>query len=197
MIVIRKRPFRSTGRGANDAPSVVTPAETKDLPSTAADDGAAADSAAVSGVSRTLAEKLEHLFQTVHPERDGPYSNDYVAREIEAKTGISMTGQFIWFLRNGKRNNPTVERLEALAQFFGVGLAYFDDDEYAARVDADLRLLSTMREAGATRMLTRAADLARLSDSSRDAIVTMIEQALRFEGLDPSTGAEVTDSNPS
>lgn len=144
--------------------------------------------------SRTLAEKLEHLFQTVHPVGRGPYSNDYVAKKITEQTGVPISGQFIFYLRKGQRENVTLDRLAGIAQFFGVSLAYFDDDEYAARVDADLQLLTTLREAGVSRMLMRAADLARLSESSREAIVTMIAKALEFEGLDPSTSAEHTRS---
>jgi len=135
----------------------------------------------------TLAQKLDHLFQTVHEPGRGPYSNDHVAREISEKFGVKITGQYLFYLRNGQRDNISVDKLRAIARFFGIGLHYFDDDEYAARVDADLQLLASLREAGASPMLMRAADLARLSESSREAIVTMISKALQFEGLDPST----------
>lgn len=134
--------------------------------------------------SGTIAQKLDHLFRTVHPAGSVPYSNDHVSKAMAASGGPKISGQYIWYLRTGQRTNPTVDILEALAQFFGVSLAYFFNDEYVAKVDADLHLLGRLRDAGVTQILTRASDLARLSETSRQAIIAMIEHALRLEGLE-------------
>jgi transcriptional regulator with XRE-family HTH domain len=41
--------------------------------------------------SRSLAERLEHLFQIVHPRRRGPYSNAEVAEAIEKAGGPKIS----------------------------------------------------------------------------------------------------------
>jgi transcriptional regulator with XRE-family HTH domain len=129
---------------------------------------------------RTLADKINHLFQTVHPASRGPYSNDEVATGIRDRGGPSISATYIWLLRKGERDNPTLKHLEALAAFFGIPAAYFFDDEATARIDAELGMLSAMRDAGVRTLAMR---MAGLSPRSLQPIADVIERVRELEGL--------------
>jgi transcriptional regulator with XRE-family HTH domain len=124
---------------------------------------------------RTLAEKLDHLFVTVHPP-----GRQYSYREVAAAVpGISA--QYVQQLRTGQRDNPTIQSLEALARFFGVSVAYFADDATSERVDAVLDLAVSLHDNGVRRIALRSADL---SPGGIRAIAGMIEHLRSAEGLD-------------
>jgi transcriptional regulator with XRE-family HTH domain len=129
---------------------------------------------------RTLAQKLDHLFRTVHPATHGEYSFEEVAGAIRARGGPTISATYLWQLRRGLRDNPTKKHLEALAQFFGVSPAYFFDDEAAARIDAELALLVALRDGSVRRIALRAAGL---SPESLGAITEMVERVRQLEGL--------------
>ncbi|MCG0283813.1 helix-turn-helix domain-containing protein [Streptomyces sp. PSAA01] len=96
-----------------------------------------------------LAERLNRLFETVHPRGRGPFSNEEVARGIRAQGG-DISKQYIAYLRKGDRVNPRVQHLEALAQFFGVPVSYFLDREAAEQTNKRLMELAAWRDAGLT-----------------------------------------------
>jgi transcriptional regulator with XRE-family HTH domain len=124
---------------------------------------------------RSLAHKLEHLFQTVHPRGRGPYSNNEVAAAIG-----DVSGTYIWQLRKGLRTNPTKRHIEALAQFFKVDPAYFFDDVEADRIDERLALLATLRDAGVSNVAAR---LVGLSPGSLEVVSSVLAQLRELEGL--------------
>jgi transcriptional regulator with XRE-family HTH domain len=128
---------------------------------------------------RSLAEKLDHLFETVHPAR-GEYTHQQVADAIEAAGGPTISATYLWQLRNGKRDNPTMRHLEALSGFFGVPPTYFFDDDAAERVDAELELLVSLRDASVRQLALRASGL---SADSLGALVDMVERVRKLEGL--------------
>jgi transcriptional regulator with XRE-family HTH domain len=134
---------------------------------------------------RTLADKLNHLFATVHPASRGPYSNDEVAAAIQERGGPTISGTYLWLLRKGQRDNPTLKHLEALASFFGVPPAYFLDDEATAKVDAELDLLNAMRDLGVHIVALR---LAGLSAKSLQSIAEVVERVRELEGLPRDKG---------
>jgi transcriptional regulator with XRE-family HTH domain len=135
----------------------------------------------MAGISaRTLSEKLNHLFETVHPAGRGPYSNEEVATSIRERGGPTISGTYIWLLRKGGRDNPTMKHIEALAGFFGVPPAYFFDDETAAKVEAELDLLQAMKDSGVQKVALRAAGL---SPKSLDSIAEVIDRVRELEGL--------------
>lgn len=127
-----------------------------------------------------LAEKLNHLFKTVHPASAGPYSNEEVAAAIRDRGGPTISATYIWLLRKGQRDNPTLKHLEALASFFGVPPAYFFDDDTTTAVNAELELLTAMKDLGVQRVALRVAGL---SPKSLDSIVEMIGRVRELEGL--------------
>lgn len=107
---------------------------------------------------RTIAEKLNHLFETVHPAGRGPYTNREVANAVSANGGPKISATYVWQLRRGERTNPTVDHLRALAGFFGVPASYFLDDD-TERIDAELDLLVALRDAGVRHIALRASGL--------------------------------------
>jgi transcriptional regulator with XRE-family HTH domain len=134
---------------------------------------------------RTLAQRLDHLFRTVHPRHRGPYSYAEVAKAMEERGGPTISATYIWQLRTGLRDNPTKRHLEALADFFGVSPAYFFDDAEAARVDARLLLLTMLRHTGARQIAAR---LPGLSANSIEVLAEMVAHLRQLEGL-PDTAA--------
>ena len=130
--------------------------------------------------SPTLAEKLNHLFETVHPPSRPEFSSEDVAESIRARGGPTISATYIWQLRKGIRDNPTKKHLEALADFFGVTPAYFFDEEAAERIEAELELLTALRDAPVRKVALRASGL---SPQSLRAIAEMIERVRELEGL--------------
>src|SRR4051794_22897931 len=86
------------------------------------------------GATRTLAEKLNHLFATVHPPGRGEFMLDEVAEAISQQGETSITAAYLSQMRRGQRTNPSKNVLEALARFFGVSPAYFFDDELTGKI---------------------------------------------------------------
>ena len=126
----------------------------------------------------SIAGKLDRLFQQVRPRGQGEYSYMAVAEAIRADQGIQISHTYIWQLRTGRRDNPTVQHLRGLATFFGVPVAYFLDDDEARKIDGQLALLSTLRDAQVTEIALRAADV---SPSSRDAIRELVRKVWELE----------------
>ena len=139
---------------------------------------------------RTLAEKVDRLFQQVHPRGRGEYSYEEVAEGIRQRGGPTISATYLWLLRKGQRDNPTKKHLEALADFFGVPPAYFFDDAAAARVDAQLELLVALRDAPVRQIALRAHGL---SPESLLAIAQMIEHVRQLEGLPAGPAADGPD----
>jgi transcriptional regulator with XRE-family HTH domain len=131
-------------------------------------------------IQRTLAEKVDHLFRTVHPGDRDEYSFEEVASAIHARGGPTVSATYLWQLRKGLRDNPTKKHLEALADYFGVSPAYFFDDEAAARIEAELNLLVALRDGPVRQIALRASGL---STESLTKIAEMVEWVRELERL--------------
>jgi ESX-1-secreted protein regulator len=136
---------------------------------------------------RTLADKLNYLFETVHPGQHEPYSARHVAAAITAEaaargdTKYEITHSYVSLLRNGERDNPTMKHLEALANFFSVPVSYFfADDETAKRIEDQVELLTAMSDAGVREVAFRASGL---SLESLATITEVMRQVRKLEGL--------------
>jgi transcriptional regulator with XRE-family HTH domain len=127
----------------------------------------------------TLADKIDRLFATVRPSK-GEYTHEEVATAIREAGGPTISATYLWQLRKGHRDNPTKRHLEALSDFFGVSPAYFFDDEAAERIDAELALLTAMRDASVRQVALRASGL---STESLQTIADMVERVRKLEGL--------------
>ncbi len=130
--------------------------------------------------AQTLADKLDRLFRTIHPRQRGEYTYKEVADEIGTRGGPTISATYLWELRTGRKDNPTLKHVEALAQFFGVPPAYFLDEDAAQRINEELALLGALRDASVRHMALRAAGL---SGASLGTITEMIERVRQLEGL--------------
>jgi transcriptional regulator with XRE-family HTH domain len=149
-----------------------------------------------------LADKLNRLFATVpaasndHPGRRREYSNEHVASEIGRLSGVSISQSYIWQLRKGKKDNPTLRHLQALAEFFGVPVAYFFDDEVTSRVDAQLETLAAERSRrelneGHDQVAVMAMRAGELSPERRQQVMDLLDVVYRLEQAE--RGARSTD----
>lgn len=141
--------------------------------------------------TKSLAQKLDHLFRTMRPAEGKEYTHEQVAAAMRDRGGPTISATYVWQLRKGIRDNPTKAHLEALAGFFGVAPSYFFDDEAAARIEAELELLAAMRDSSVRSLALRASGL---SPGSIRAIQGMIEQARQMEGLPVDGGDGSTNS---
>lgn len=128
-----------------------------------------------------IATRLAHLFETVHPANRGPYGNPEVAKAINEKAGQQvLSATYLWQLRTGKRTDPTHSRLTAIADFFGVDVAYFYEDDAAKRTNSQLKLAAALANPLIQQLALSANGL---SDDTLHAIEAMIQSARRIEGL--------------
>jgi ESX-1-secreted protein regulator len=128
----------------------------------------------------SLAGKLNHLFSVVRPANADEYTFEEVAEGIRAQGGPTISATYLWQLRKGVRDNPTKHHLEALSTFFGVPPAYFFDDAEADRINAELALLSALRDTPVRQIALRARGL---SVKSLEAITDMVDRVRELEGL--------------
>ncbi|MFF4031617.1 XRE family transcriptional regulator [Streptomyces sviceus] len=133
--------------------------------------------------AKKLSDRLNRLFEVVHPPGRGPYSNSEVA-ELMAERGLeTVTSTYLWMLRTGRRDNPTKRHLEALASFFGVPAAYWFDDEVAEKTAEELKLLELLRDSKIKNVLLRLSDV---SADGKEAVLGLVDGVRKMEGLPPS-----------
>lgn len=128
---------------------------------------------------RTFAERLNHLFETVRPAGKGSYTYEQVSAGV-AEAGYEISPAYVWQLRRGERANPTLYHIEGLAAFFGVPASYFLDPAVEERVNKQLELLASLRDAGVRNVALRAHGL---SPKGIAALEAMIERLRDMEDL--------------
>lgn len=129
----------------------------------------------------------------MHARNRGESSYQDVAEAIKARGGPTISGTYLWELRTGRKDNPTLKHLEVIADFFGVSPAYFLDDEAAERIDAQLVLLAAMRDASVRHIALRASGL---SARSLHTITEMIEHVRQLEGLPEMVPEQQPEERP-
>ncbi len=105
-----------------------------------------------------IAAKIDYLFHTVRRPDGRAYTYD----DIERGTGGQVSRSYVWKLRNGKSQNPSLDVIEALAAFFHVPPEFFfgavgegdESQREAALVAALLHDPAARRLAEAARGLT-------------------------------------------
>lgn len=96
-------------------------------------------------LSRTFADRLNRLFDSVYPPGRGPYSAAEVVSALNAR-GTRVSSAYLSQLRSGIRTNPSVSTMEAFAEFFGIKAAYFTDETYFESLDRELDWLIIARD---------------------------------------------------
>ncbi|WP_394621444.1 helix-turn-helix domain-containing protein [Lentzea sp. JNUCC 0626] len=131
---------------------------------------------------RVLADRLGYLFRSIRESGEREYSNEDVAEAITRDQGVTISASYIWYLRTGQRDNPTLKHLTALATFFGVPPAYFFDDAVREQVEGEIALVTALKDNGVREVAMRASGL---SDKSLDTITEVINRVRELEGLPP------------
>lgn len=140
-----------------------------------------------------LAERLDALFVRVpRPGTEAPWSNDAVAEELSDR-GVSVTAPYLSQLRSGKRTNPSARLLAGIADFFGVPLTYFFDDDEHKRVASQLENLAAARDARLSGVLARTHTL---SDQSLSELTGIIEAVLRLQNQQGGSQDDASSSPP-
>ena len=124
----------------------------------------------------SLAEKLDALFLA-----RGDASLEDVARAIRQSGGPTVSASYLWLLRTGKKDNPTLRHVEALARHFGVpGVppAYFFDDALTEQETPAPELLAALRDPEVRVLALRATGLSALG---RQALSELAVQLGRIE----------------
>lgn len=124
---------------------------------------------------RTFAQRLNHLWETVHPP-GRPYTYEQVAAGV-AELGYDISVPYLWQLRHGKRENPTLQHIQGLAAFFGVPASYFLDPEQEQRVNDELHVIAAMRDAGVRNVALRTHGLNERDLAALDAMITSLREA--------------------
>jgi transcriptional regulator with XRE-family HTH domain len=135
-------------------------------------------------MNKTLAQKVDWLFNLRHNAQGRPYTYGQVQRA----TGNRITASYVWKLRTGAMSNPGLSALEALADFFQVPLDYFaEGGEYledSIRLAQALPENQTARQDALHLLTERAGDL---SDSGLRAVLEMTEYLRTHAGkYDPA-----------
>jgi transcriptional regulator with XRE-family HTH domain len=141
--------------------------------------------------SRSLADKLGYLFDTVRRDDGSEWTGKDVVSAVRAR-GVDLSPSHLSELRRGLKLNPTVRVLQALADFFEVRVAFFfDDPEAVSQTESDLELRSAMRDAQVQQVAARAAGL---SSAQRVAFQRVLADMIRGEVAE--LGAPGQESEP-
>ncbi|OEJ21021.1 hypothetical protein BGK67_34560 (plasmid) [Streptomyces subrutilus] len=120
----------------------------------------------------------------MHPAERGPWTNAEVARSItEAANGdksFEISETYIGYLRKGKRTNPTIGHLNALADFFGVPRTYWTDDGEGEKVREDIALLEALKGVGARQVALR--QVASLDEDDLETLVPVLNALAKARG---------------
>jgi transcriptional regulator with XRE-family HTH domain len=122
---------------------------------------------------RSFAERLGHLIATVHPPDRKPYSYREIASGVAEQTGVTMSATHVQQLVVGARKDPKRSHIQALAQFFGVPVTYFFDDDVAGQVDRQVEDVVAWRDSEARNLAQRAM---RLSPRDRETVTALLDQ---------------------
>lgn len=150
-----------------------------------------ADSDDEQGRPKTLAEKIDKLFKSIHRSGEPEATYREVANAIVANGG-TISASYIWQLRTGVKDNPTMKHLQALADYFGISPAYFLDEDKSKVIDSQLDHLVAERDSGVRAVALRAAEL---SPAGLRIINDLIEREHQRERDIQAAGGETGSSS--
>lgn len=138
-----------------------------------------------------IAARLNKLFEVTRRPNTPPLSNAAAAAAITQKTGVSISAAYLWQLRTGKKDNPTVQHLRALADYFGVPATYLIDRDPDPQIDAQLNVLQALRDSGVRDLAMRAWGLTPAALNSVALILDRVRELERLPPITPQGGGEV------
>jgi len=119
---------------------------------------------------RTFAERLSALIESARAGGLAPHSYREISAAVERAGGPAMSPAYLQQLATGKRVNPKIHYVEALAKLFGVPVTYFFDDEPTADADG---------AAGEAKLMAMRAR--ELSAKGRRQVMDLLELVERYE----------------
>jgi transcriptional regulator with XRE-family HTH domain len=124
----------------------------------------------------SVSEKIDHLFHAVR-RGDG---REYTYDDVEQGTNGRVSRSYVWKLRHGRNRNPSLDVLEAMAEFFKVPPEYFfssgPEDEERAKALAEM---ASLLQDEAVRLV---AEKARgLSSTSLEAVGSLVDNLHAIE----------------
>ncbi|MEV6956541.1 XRE family transcriptional regulator [Streptomyces sp. NPDC051183] len=87
---------------------------------------------------QTMAQRLDFLIKTVHPQGRGPYTYQEIAEGTKELPGPSVSHGTAQTIHKGHNTNPGIDSIRALAGFFGVSTGYLADGENSEAVEKRL-----------------------------------------------------------
>lgn len=134
-----------------------------------------ADSGADGSGENAFAAKLRKLFDVV-PRSAEEGGGKYAVSEVAAGVGVSR--QHLYDLLSGKKTRPAWDLVTRLAEFFGVSVVYFGNDEAAERYSQQLDLLAALGKADVKDIALRSGQL---SPEHRGVLIGLLEQLQSLE----------------
>ncbi len=135
---------------------------------------------------KTFAEKFQFLLDAVRHPSGRQYNLTEIAEAINAQGRYQISRGYLSALKEGMKTTPSRECIEAIASFFGVPPAYFQDEEVARWVEEEIRLVAALRNSPVRHISLEAFGL---SESSLRVLAETIRHLRRLEGL-PETSRE-------
>jgi transcriptional regulator with XRE-family HTH domain len=136
-----------------------------------------------------FSQRLNYLWAT----RLSPRHTPYTLREVHEGTGRKLSLSYLSLLRKGKVAAPSGEKLQLLADFFGVPISYFTAAQVPqelSQADIDPELWDALRNPMVREMALRAA---RMGREEWELVLHMMHHAQELVGRirsTPSTGVE-------
>ncbi|WP_231752694.1 helix-turn-helix domain-containing protein [Mycobacterium gordonae] len=125
---------------------------------------------------------------------DPQLSNAAAAAAITKATGVSISAAYLWQLRSGIKNNPTVQHLRAIADFFGVPASYLIDRGTDEKVEAQLALVHALRDSGVRDLAMRTSGLTPEAIRSLAAMVDEVRKLQDLPAMPPGGGPGLDDA---
>jgi len=73
----------------------------------------------------SFAEKLDRLFTTIRRPDGSQFTMSDVASEISAAGDVKLSASYLSELRSGRKDNPNIWVVNAIAEYFGQPIEYF------------------------------------------------------------------------
>lgn len=108
----------------------------------------------------SFAERLNYLWGS----RLSPRGTPYTLREVHEGTGRKLSMSYLSLLRKGGVVAPSGEKLQVLADFFGVPISYFTAEQVPQELstwDIDQELLDALRNPMVREIALRAKNMGR------------------------------------
>jgi len=133
------------------------------------------------GGADDFAQRLDLLFRATHPRGRGEVGYQEVVEALVADGGPTITPNYLYMLRTGRRTNPRMDLVRALARYFQVPAGYFIDDDVAEKYTEQLQLLQALRDSGLAGIVIGARGL---SPESQTVLTAVLDRLRAAEGLE-------------